>query len=98
MEQDNNMKEIASELKNANEEEITDVIKKWFEQTRTDGMKLGAKLIAASVFGALQKHLNKQSPSLRDYERCVKDIRKIIAVQLTRQNETEEVKKQEEEV
>jgi hypothetical protein len=97
MEHENNMTEIASELKNATEEEITEVVQKWFEQTRTDGMKLGAKFIAAGVFGALQKHLNKQNPSLRDYERCMKDIRKIIAVQLTKQNETEEATKQEEE-
>lgn len=97
MEHENNMAEIASELKNATEEEITEVVQKWFEQTRTDGMKLGAKFIAAGVFGAIQKHLNKQNPSLRDYERCMKDIRKIIAVQLTKQNETEEVTKQEEE-
>ena len=97
MEHENNMAEIASELKNATEEEITEVVKKWFEQTRTDGMKLGAKFIAAGVFGAIQKHLNKQNPSLRDYERCMKDIRKIIAVQLTKQNEIEEVTKQEEE-
>lgn len=97
MEHENNMAEIASELKNATEEEITEVVQKWLEQTRTDGMKLGAKFIAAGVFGAIQKHLNKQNPSLRDYERCMKDIRKIIAVQLTKQNETEEVTKQEEE-
>lgn len=97
MEHENNMAEIASELKNATEEEITEVAQKWFEQTRTDGMKLGAKFIAAGVFGAIHKHLNKQNPSLRDYERCMKDIRKIIAVQLTKQNETEEVTKQEEE-
>ena len=98
MEHENNMAEIASELKNATEEEITEVVQKWFEQTRTDGMKLGAKFIAAGVFGAIQKHLNKQNPSLRDYERCMKDIRKIIAVQLTKQNETEAVAEQEEEV
>lgn len=98
MEQENNMKEIASELKNASEEEITEVIKKWFEQTRTDGMKLGAQFISAGIFGAMQKHLNKPSPSLRDYERCIKDLRKIIAVQLPKKNEIEASKQQEEDV
>ena len=84
MEHENNMAEIASELKNATEEEITEVVQKWFEQTRTDGMKLGAKFIAAGVFGAIQKHLNTVHPSLRSYERCIKDVQKIINVPLAK--------------
>ena len=90
MEHENNMQEIASELKNATYDEIDEVVKKWFDKTRTEGMKLGEKVIAAGIFGALQKHLNKQSPSLRDHERCIRDIRKIIAVQLAKQNDAEE--------
>ena len=78
------------EIKNANEEELRKFIENWFERTRTDGMRLGAKMIAAGVFGAIQKNLGKKAKvSLRDYERCIKDIRKIISVQLTRQNDSE---------
>ena len=53
-------------------------------------MRLGAQFIAAACFGAIQKNLSKPKPSLRDYERCIKDIRKIIAVQLTKQNDAQE--------
>lgn len=84
-----NMSEVVDEIKNANEEELRKFIEGWYERTRTDGMRIGAKYIAAGIFGAIQVNLNKQRPSLRDYERCIKDIRKIIAVQLTRQNDSE---------
>ena len=84
------MSEVIDEIKNATDEEITEVIEEWFRKTRTDGMKLGAQFIAAGVFGALQANLNKAKPSLRDYERCTKDIRKIIAVPLTRNNDAEQ--------
>ena len=85
------MSEVIDEIRNATEEEITEVIEDWFRKTRTDGMKLGAQFIAAGCFGAIQANLNKAKPSLRDYERCIKDIRKIIAVQLTKKDKTEEV-------
>ena len=84
-----NMSEVVDEIKNANEEELRKFIEEWYERTRTDGMRLGAKYIAAGVFGAIQTNLNKQKPSLRDYERCIKDVRKIVAVQLTKQNDSE---------
>ena len=87
--EDVDMTEVVEEIKNANEEELRKFIEGWFERTRTDGMRLGAKMIVAGVLGAIQKNLNKAKPSLRDYERCVKDIRKIIAVQLTKQNDSE---------
>ena len=90
-----NMSEVVDEIKNANEEELRKFIEGWYERTRTDGMRLGAKFIAAGVFGAIQANLNKQKPSLRDYERCIKDIRKIVAVQLTKQNDSEETKTEE---
>lgn len=89
MAEENNMSEVISEIKNATEEDIKEVVEKWFEKTRTDGMRLGAQFIAAGCFGAIQKNLNKAKPSLRDYERCIKDIRKIIAVQLSKQNNSE---------
>jgi hypothetical protein len=85
-----NMSAVVDEIKNATEDELRKVIEEWLEKTRTSGMILGAKYIAAGVFGAIQKHLNKQNPSLRDYERCMKDIRKIIAVPLTQKKDLEE--------
>lgn len=78
---------ILDDIKNKNEDELHRVIEKWYNKIHTQSMRLGAKYISAGIFGAIQKHLNKQSPSLRDYERCIKDIRKIIAVQLTVQND-----------
>jgi formate dehydrogenase maturation protein FdhE len=84
-----NIKEVIEEIKNADEETLHSTIKKWFESTRTDGMKLGAKFISAAVFGCIQKHLKKKSkPSLRDHQRCMDEIIKIIAVQLVEQDET----------
>lgn len=91
MAETNNMSEVIAEIKNATEEDIREVVEGWFERTRTDAMRLGAKFIAAGVFGAIQKNLNKAKPSFRDYERCIKDIRKIIAVQLAKQNDSEKV-------
>ena len=79
-----NMSEVVEEIRNATEEDLRGVIEGWYEETRTDGMRLGAKYIALSIFGAMQKHLGKGGkPSLRDYERFTTDVRKIIAVQIT---------------
>lgn len=79
-----NVSEVVEEIRNATEEDLREVIESWYEATRIDGMKLGAKYIALSIFGAMQKHLNKNGkPSLRDYERFTADVRKIITVQIT---------------
>ena len=92
MDEKTNMSEVIDEVKNASEEELQEVIEKWFESTRTDGMKIGAQFIAAAVMGKIQKHLSKPGKaSLRDYERCIADIKKILAVQLTEQNDSTEV-------
>jgi hypothetical protein len=88
MAEKNNMSEVVSEIKNATEEDIKEVVEKWFEKTRTDGMRLGAQFIAAGCWGAIQKNLSKPNPSLRDHKRCIEDIRKIIAVQLYKKNES----------
>ena len=86
-----NMKEVIEEIKGANEDELTRIIEPWAESTRTNGMKIGAKFISAAVFGVIQKHLKKKAkPSLRDYQRAIDEIIKIIAVQLTTQNESKE--------
>ena len=48
-------------------------------------------MISAAVYGKIEKHLRKGAkPSLRDYQRCVDDILKIISVQLTQQNDSKE--------
>jgi hypothetical protein len=86
-----NMSAVIDEIKGASEEEIRKVIEGWFERTRIDGMKIGARFIAAAVMGKIQKHLDKLGkPSLRDYERCVADIKKVLLVQLTEQNDSTE--------
>ena len=84
------MSEVMDEIKNATEEELREVIMEWYERTRTDGLRIGAKYIATGVLGAIQKNLNKVKPSLRDYERCIKDIKKIVVVQLAQQYDSEE--------
>lgn len=85
-----NMKEVVAEIKDATEDELKELIEGWFEKTRTDGMKIGAGMISAAIFGVIQKHIKKNpgsKPSLRDYQRCVDRIKEIIAVQLTQQND-----------
>jgi len=85
------MSEVVSEVKNASEDELKKVIEEHFEAVRTQGMKIGATYIAAAVMGKFKKHLEKPGKtSLRDYERCVIDIKKMLAVQLTQQNDSED--------
>ena len=89
------MSDVVEEIKGATEEELREVIEQWLESTRTDGMKIGATYIAAAVMGKIQKHLSKPGKtSLRDYERCIADIKKILAVQLTLQNDLEEAQEE----
>jgi hypothetical protein len=88
--EETNISKVAEEIKEATDEELKKKIEEWYERIHTQSMRLGAKYIAAGTLGAIQKNLNKAKPSLRDYERCIKDIRKIIAVQLTEQNDSEE--------
>lgn len=93
MAEESNMREVVEEIKNANEDEIKQVIEGWFERTRTAGMKIGAQYISAAIFSVIQKHIKKKNgakASLRDYQRCVDEIVKIISVQLTQQNDLEE--------
>ena len=87
-----NMTEAVAELKSASEEELTEVIKQWFESTRTQGLKLGAKYISAAVYAEIQKHTKKASKvTLRDYERMTAGILNIVTKQLTEQNDSKEV-------
>ena len=86
-----NMTDVVDEVKNANKEELKKVIEEHFEAVRTQGMKIGATYIAAAVMGKFKKHLEKPGKiSLRDYERCFADIKKMLLVQLTEQNDSTE--------
>lgn len=84
------MSEVMDEIKHATEDELHKLIEAWFERTRTDGLRLGAKYVALGILGAIQKNLNKTKPSLRDYERCIKDIRQIVAVPIATSTEVSE--------
>lgn len=89
-EQNKVISEAVAELKGTDEAKLKEVIEKWFEQTRTDGLKVGAQFISAAVAGAIQKHLKKgKDASLRDYKRMTEDIWKIVSVQL-KQSETQQ--------
>lgn len=91
MTEETNVKEVIEEIKSADEETLRSTVEKWFESTRTQGMKLGAKLISAVVFDVIKKHTKKAGKvSLNDYRRMTDEIVKIIAVQLTEQNDFED--------
>ena len=91
MAEETNIKEAVEEIKECDEESLQKVISDWFSHTRTDGMRLGVTYISAAVFGAIQKNINsKEKARLRDYKRAIDEIIKIIHVQLTKQNDSEE--------
>lgn len=86
-----NIKEAVKEIKASDEESLQKVIEDWFERTRVSGMKIGAQYISAAIFGVISKHTKKAGKvSLNDYKRMTADIIKIISVQLTQQNDSEE--------
>ncbi len=88
--EENKIQEVVEEIKSAKDEELRSTIEKWFEQTRNQGLKIGASYISAAVAGVMEKHLKKgKDASLRDYKRMTEDIWKIISVQL-KQNETQQ--------
>ena len=88
--EENKIQEVVEEIKSTKDQELQDTIKKWFEQTRNQGMKIGAGYISAAVAGVMEKHLKKgKDASKRDLERCLRDIYKIVSVQLnTQQNDS----------
>lgn len=90
MEEEVKMSEVVDEIKHADENDLRQVIEQWLERIRTDGMHLGAQYISYAIAGVIKKHLDKPKPSLRDYERCIKDIRKVVAVQIAKKDETAE--------
>ena len=86
-----NIKEAVKEIKESDEESLQKCIEDWFERTRISGMKIGAQYISAAIFGVIQKNIVKKAkPSLRDYKRMTEEIIKIISVQLTQQDDSEE--------
>ena len=90
------MSKVADEVKNASEDELKKIIEEHFEAVRTQGMKIGATYLAAAIMGKINKHLGKPGKSsLRDHERCIADIKKILAVQLTPQNDSEGIAEEE---
>jgi hypothetical protein len=97
MTEENKISEVVEEIKGASEEDLNEVIQKWFEETHTSGLRWGAYYISAAVAGAIEKNLKKGSQSsLRDYQRAIKRITEIVSVQLTKQNDlaTEEIAEQ----
>lgn len=83
MNEEMKMSEVVNEVKNASEEELREVVEKWFEKTRTDGLKLGAYMISAAVYDAISKNLTKgMNSSLRDFQRAIKRTLEIVSVQL----------------
>lgn len=91
-----NMSAVVDEIKGTPEEELKQVIEKWFNRTHVDGMKLGAYMISAAVFDTINKNLKSgMSSSHRDFERAIKSIIEIVSVPLkqnkTQQNDLEEV-------
>ena len=80
--------ESGSELKSADEEKLREVVEKWFESTRTDGIRIGASMISTAVYAIIKKHLVKTSkPSLNDYRRAIKEIEVLIQKQLDNQTQ-----------
>lgn len=94
MAEETNVNEIVEEIRASDEENLQKVIEDWFERTRTSGMKLGAQYISATIFSTIQRHIVKKNgakASLRDYQRCIDEVVKIINVQLkTQQNDLNE--------
>ena len=89
MEENKAISQAVEEIKSADETKLKETVEKWFSETRTAGMKIGAYYISAGVYGIIQKHLKKgKEPSRRDLERCVNEILKVVSVQLnTQQND-----------
>jgi Tfp pilus assembly major pilin PilA len=91
MTEETKVKEAVEEIKASDEESLQKTIEKWFESTRTAGMKIGAQFISAAIYGVIKKHTKKAGKvSLNDYRRMTTEILNIISVQLTQQNDSEE--------
>lgn len=88
--------EAVSELKSADKEKLRKVVEKWFESTRTDGLRICASMISTAVYAIIKKHLVKTSkPSLNDYRRAIKEIEALIQKQLDNQTQQNNYKERE---
>lgn len=88
MAENTNMSEVIEEIKGASEEDLKELIERWFEHTRISGMKLGAYMIAAAVSDTINQNLkNGMDSSHRDFQRAIKKIGDIISVQLKQQTQ-----------
>jgi hypothetical protein len=86
-----NMSEVVQEIKGATEEELRQVIEVWYEKTRTDGLRIGAKMMSAAIYGIIQQHTQKKTKvSMNDYRRMTDAIIKLISVQLKEQSDSNE--------
>ena len=85
-----NISEVAEEIKNANDEELKKTIEQWYEKTRTQGLKLGARMICEAGTDILTKHIGKKDkPSLRDYKRATEELIRLFTIPI-KQAETEQ--------
>lgn len=85
-----NIAEVANEIKNKSDEELKKTIKQWYEKTRTQGLKLGARMICTAGTDILTKHIGKKDkPSLRDYKRATEELIHLFAIPI-KQAETEQ--------
>ena len=96
------MSEVTDEVKKDSEDELKEVVEKWFESTHMDGVRHGAYMISAAVFDAINKNLkNGMNSSHRDFERAIKRVVEIVSVQLkqqeTQQNDLKEATEGDEE-
>lgn len=96
MAEETNMTDVVDEVKNASEDEVREVVEKWFKSTHMDGVRHGAYMISATVFDSINKNLkNGMNSSRRDFERAIKKVIEIVSVPLkqqeTQQNDSEEV-------
>jgi hypothetical protein len=78
--------EVTDEVKNDSEDELKEVVEKWFESTHMDGVRHGAYMISAAVFDAINKNLKSgMNSSHRDFKRAIERVVEIVSVQLKQQ-------------
>ena len=81
-----NMSDVAKEIKDASEEDLRKIIEQHFDAVRTQGMKIGAQLIATAIMDTIENNLkNGMNSSHRDFERAIKRIIEILSVPLKQQ-------------
>ena len=85
-----NLLEVADEIKNKSDEELKKTIEQWYGKTRTQGLKLGARMICTAGTDILTKHIGKKDkPSLRDYKRATEELIHLFSIPI-KQAETEQ--------